>query len=621
MAPGVSFSTTSFDCPPEDGWSDPDDRSSASDDDHIHIGLSSRPPVSFVLPNNPVSKSLPSRLAGGIVSLSREPRPPRSQSAHLRTAYYDQRAPGYPPPPPTLPTSTYPSQPIHEPNRWRIDAAEPQNKDKYGHHDYDGDSFFSSSRGGHELEIEATGEPDHVRRLRECYAGLENQRSVLLDSFSEAQSQRARVRRLRQSKDEADQKFMAAARTLLSDSVQLRQLHQLFKAMQSTRRNYHAAEQRFDKIVDELQHGQKELKAQEKTLYEAALEVLGTAIFSIGDHEDNHSDKSENSYLRGISGDRPETIHPLYEKLRAAFGELQLAKELLINTQMKRKALHARKIQPLTEDSLDLLETYGDAGKKKALELRAMALMTDDDIEQLQEYDALEQHAKQDIEIYTRNVKILQQECRESGVLPASSYFQQEILELDSSNRDEIRLVPGPFDNNEESATLAHPVFPLLLSNPTHLLRGFPQTSMQSLKSALQLPLNSPVRAKQIKEAAREANMDSLLSTAESEDKSEYVNRWLLHKLHNSAMEAELLWTTFRSRLKILDIDRWQRDVLQFWWRDEPVDFAPAGVGDNGTNKASELGPHAESNTVFSSYSESGQLDRLQYWKLDDYWL
>jgi hypothetical protein len=45
---------------------------------------------------------------------------------------------------------------------------------------------------------------------------------------------------------------------------------------------------------------------------------------------------------------------------------------------------------------------------------------------------------------------------------------------------------------------------------------------------ALQLPRGAPLRAKQVNDAAREANIDSLLSTVESDDKSEYINRWLL---------------------------------------------------------------------------------------------
>ncbi|KAI1746350.1 hypothetical protein F4680DRAFT_442623 [Xylaria scruposa] len=595
MAPDVSFSTTSPDCATdEDSSTDPDDYSSASDDP-VHFGTSPRPRLTLNLPINSISKSLPSKPAAGFGSRGPEP-VARSQSAHPH--------PPRPPPPPLPPP---PSRPLDKHDRRRSGLAY-----KYGHGSRGNDcnSPFSSMRDGGEPEAETEGQSEHVQRPREYYVGSNNQRSSLVGKFNRA---RDHVHKLRQSKIEVDRKFMDAARALLPETTQLHQLHQLFHTMQETHAGYRKAEKRLEELMDELQHSQ-----EDRELQEAAFPK--TALLSIDEDQDSPSLKSEDVYLRGISGDRPEIIHPLYGKLRAAFGELQLAKELLANTQMKRAALHARKTQPLTEDGLDLLETYGDAGKKKALELRAMALMTEEDVEQLQEYDVLEQDARQDIEIWTEKVKILQQECRDSGALPSSSYFQQEGFGLDSFYRDEIRLPPSPFDSNDESVTLAHPVFPLLLSNPTHLLQGFPQTSLQSLRRALQLPLDAPVRAKQVKEAAREANMHSLLSTAESEDKSEYINRWLLHKLHHSAMEAELLWTTFRSRLKILDIDRWQRDVLTFWWRDDLIDPMSEGTGDNGTDKASKFVDSCVEFNTFS-YSDSGQLDGLRNWKLDDSWL
>lgn len=436
---------------------------------------------------------------------------------------------------------------------------------------------------------------------------------------SEVQSQAARVRKLRQSKDEADEKFMTVARALLPDGAQLHQLNQLFDAMHSTYRKYMEAEQHLEEVIDRLYNDQEAIETHELALYKTAMEALGVYLFDIDNDQESHSNNTEDWALRGISGDRPEAFHPLYKKLRAAFAELQLARELLANTQMKREALHARKAQPLTEDGLALLENYGDAGRKKALEMRAMTVMTEDDIEQLHEYEELEQDARQTIEIYTEKVRTLQHECRANSALPSSSYFQQKGFGPDSSYQDEIHLESSSLDDHDGSATLAHPVFSLLLSNPTHLLHGFPQTAMQSLKMALRLPPQEPIRAKQISEAAREANMDSLLSNTESEDKGEYINRWLLHKLHHSAMEAELLWTTFRSSLKILDIDGWQRDVLRFWWRDKSVDIGPTGIRENGTDKLSKLvGSHIEFNTF--ARSDSGQLNGLRDWNLNHSW-
>ncbi|KAJ3565928.1 hypothetical protein NPX13_g7320 [Xylaria arbuscula] len=386
--------------------------------------------------------------------------------------------------------------------------------------------------------------------------------------------------------------------------------------MQDSQLECQKAEQRLDETMNKWHRGQE-------SFCDTITRSLGIALLNNNNNtnndRDSHSENSKDWALRGISGDRPETFHPLYDKLRVAFGELQLARELLTNTQMKRERLHAQKAPVLPEGSLDLLETYGEAGRKKAVELRAMAHMTEEDAEQLREYDELEQDAKQDIEIFSEKVMILQRECRENGVLPPLSFFQQEGFGVDSFYGDEIRLAPSPFESHDEAATLAHPVFPHLLSNPTHLLHGFPQTALQSLKMAIQLPLNAPVRAKKMKEAAHEVNMHALISSFKSEDKSDYINRWLLHKLHHSALEAELLWTTFRSKLTILDIDRWQRDVLRFWWQDKPVNLDSIDFGDDYTDTASAFaGSHTEFNKL--PYSDSGQLDCLRTWDLDDSW-
>ncbi|KAI0515380.1 hypothetical protein F5B22DRAFT_186261 [Xylaria bambusicola] len=658
MAPGVSFSTASLEFLVDDGTTDatdattePDDYSSVSSDD-MHIGLSSRPQLPLILSHGSVSKSLPSTLPSGIVSRRTGP-PPRSQSTrphptsdHQRPSTYSPRpqlyhpppphtplrprAPPPPPPPPppprppSLPSFTPPAtqtllRPLDQRDISSSHLAAPHHGHNARGHGDDRESFFSSSEESDTTGFDANGEPDSFQHLTENYLELRNERSALSMVFDTAKSHQAQVRSMRRNEAEASRKFMAMVQTSLP-AEQCHQLHQLFKVMQDSQQARQKAEERFDQTINELYRGQDNLGSHEEIFYNTITRTLGIALFNnINNDRDDHSENSDDWALRGITGDRPETFHPLYEKLRVAFGELQLARELLTNTQMKRDRLHARKAQIFTEDSLDVLETYGDVGKKKAHELRAMVHMTEEDNEQLREYDELERDAKQDIEIYTEKMIILQRECRENGVLPQSSYFQQEGFGVDSSYRDEIRLVPGSFDSNDETATLAHPVFPHILSNPTHLLHGFPQTALQSLKMAIQLPLDAPVRAKKIKEAAREANMHTLLSNVKSENKSDYINGWLLHKLHHSALEAELLWTTFRSRLTILDIDRWQGDVIKFWWLDNSVDPVSVNIGNNHTDKASVFAGSCREINKFP-HSDSGQLDGLRTWNLDDSW-
>lgn len=625
MAPDMNFSATSLESLADDGSLDLDDYSSISDED-VYIGISSRPQLPFILSNNLVSKNLPSRLAGSI--LTRGPIPsPQSQSANSHPPCDGKNASNYlPAPRPSKPPPLFPphvSSPLARSSlnavAWSPDSHDRQGrnlaKTQYGyrertHSDNSVHHFSHARENGYSIVKE------EIPGIHVAERPVESQtsRRSLLPNLEDVQSQRSHLHRLRLSKASTDREFMEVAQQLLAHVAQLHHLHKLFEAMQNSHKMYEEAERRLESAIDELLHGPEESGLRGDTT-----EDLGQGHFNSDNYRDSYSNKSEDWALRGITGDRPEATHPLYDKLRTAFGELQLARELLANTRMKRQVLRARKSQPLMEGSLGLLESYGDVGKKKAFQLQNMALMTEDDIKQLQEYDGLEEGAEQDIKLYTEQVRILQQQCREKGAIPSSSCFHQDSFGPDSFYGEEIPLEPGPFSIDDESATLAHPVFPLLLSNPTHLLHGPPCTARQFLKMVIPLPPDAPFKAKRVEEAAREANIHSLLSATDSNNKSEYIDRWLLHKLHHSAMEAELLWSTFRSRLKILDIDRWQRDVLRFWWHDGPLEPESMGTKNNGTDKAPTF---VSSGAGFNelSYSDSGQLDGIRNWKLDDSW-
>ncbi|KAI2643293.1 hypothetical protein GGS21DRAFT_7719 [Xylaria nigripes] len=591
MTADMSFSTgASLDCPVDDTSTGSDDYSSISSDD-LHIGTPSRPQLPPLVSTSSLSTGLPLRFAGAVAARRR----PTSHYQHVtkNSSLSPNLSQHRTSAPPNRLTSAVPPQASERPERWRSDPAESQYEFDDRSHGQDCDSVLSSVLGSLQERDEA--EVDKVNH------GTSQARGRSLSfNFNKAQSQRAHIRELWQRKNEADRKFMAAAQMLIADSTQLHQLRQLFDNMQDTHLRYEAAEKLLEEITDELLYSMTDSALEEESFHTTSTGTSKTGLFR-DVNQDTRPDNSDNITLCGITGDRHQSAHPLYEKLCKAFGELQLAKELLVNTKMKREAFQAQKSQLLAEDSLDLLETYGDAGRRKARELRAMARMTEDDHEQLQEYDELEKSAKQDIEFYTERVSNLQYKCKENGVLPPFSYFHQNVIGNISIARDEISLTP---DINEKPATLAHPVFTLLLSNPTHLLNDFPQTALESLRLAIQLPRDAPVRAKMISEAAREANMNGLLSAAESDNKHEFINRWLLHKLYNSVMEAELLWSTFQAKLGILDIDRWQRDVLYFWWRDDPIDDLPVSVRSDDTDRNVELSDRAaESNE--SSYYET----------------
>lgn len=478
--------------------------------------------------------------------------------------------------------------------------------------DDDDDDDDMSSRTSHNFQ-----------QLAQHYSRLRDRRTTLWEIFDGIRSKRTQVQDLRHVKDEASLAFMTAVQGILPNHPEL---DQLFKTMQDAQLQCQEAEQRFDDMLDELQHGETELELEEQKFYTAA---AGIDEASSDDDSDDEtcSQASDISALRGITGDRPVDIHPLFEELREAFGNLQLAKELLVNTQMKRKALSAGKSHSLSPDSLEILEKHGDAGKNRALELKRAGVMTEEDIEILRDYDRLERKALSDIGRFTREATRLETECREKGVMPKHTPFQQQGFGFNPVHRDEIHLGDGPFDRSfprEYPKTLAHPVFPKLLSNPTHLLEEFPKTAAQALRIAISLPAGIPSRQRYIDDAAREVNIESLLEEAGDGDKAGYINRWLLHKLHVSPMEAELLWSTFHARLRILNIDRWQQDVLHLWWKDQAANLPAAQFeGAYEDRSSASINPRTDvplTDLPSRRYSDSGQLDHLRLWDVDEAW-
>ncbi|KAI1098248.1 hypothetical protein F4804DRAFT_325327 [Jackrogersella minutella] len=649
-----------------EGWSDSED-----DDDHSsvtsdtsHARIARRPHFPPVLPyvnsSSNISKSLPQKLAAtisaveGSGSTQRPQTPSKSQSPPGRFRRVKS---------PPIPSQTqreslisnalrtnYPPDLQNPSNRFHDPPSRQARSIPYGI-----DEVVSGSRGipgvrnlgrkphiwkGFEVDSEMSDDEADDRselssfdededddasgrvsrsfqRLTGRYSKLRDRRTNLWEIFEGIRLKRNQVQDLRHVKDEASLAFMTAVQAILPNNPEL---DGLFKGMRDAQLKCQEAEQRFDDMLDELQQGEAELELEERRFYTAA---AGVDSIASDDESDDEicSQASEDSMLRGITGDRPEDIHPLFEELREASRNLQLARELLVNTQMKRKALSAGKSHLLSPDSLELLEKYGNAGKNRALELKRLGVMSQDDIEMLQDYDRLERKALFDIDRFTKEATRLEKECREKRVMPQNTPFQQEGFGFNPVHIDDIYLGGELFNmpSRGRPRTLAHPLFPKLLSNPTQLLEEFPMTAEQSLRIALSLPPGMPSRQMHIDNAAREVNIHSLLREAGDGDKRGYINRWLLHKLHVSSLEAELLWSTFHSRLKVLNVDRWQQDVLHLWWKDQAANLPVAqfeGVYED--RSSASINPRMDLPT--RRYSDSGQLDHIRLWDIEEAW-
>ncbi|RYP34514.1 hypothetical protein DL767_004226 [Monosporascus sp. MG133] len=488
-------------------------------------------------------------------------------------------------------------------------------------------SLIQGVAGDSETEGTQTKNPEHSvcgtdtladiamkhERLVEQYAKLRRKRTETWEIFGWLRNERVKLQDLRERRVSAGRAFMAAAQSLLPDNPGL---VPLFNQMQDSQLFYDQAEQRLEELIDQLEDEQLRLDLEERRFYD---EAAWPDSVPSSPSESSTEDSTSRLTLKGISGDRPEDIHPLFEELLETFKDLQLAKESLTNMQMKRKALEWKLI---SRDNIDLRQDLGGFERTKIFMARHYKLMSEEEIDFLYEYDDLEKRANLDIESYSNKARDLRKECLERGVMPMNTPFREEGFGFDPFFRDDIHLgdLPPRFDRNHPR-TLAHSAFSVLLSNPVHLLEAFPQTPQQSLKMATSLPPTFPARQKFIDDAARECSIYSLVRDANPEDKGDYINRWLLHKLRSSALEAEILYATFRVRLKIRDMARWQQDVLKFWTLDQAANLPVSqfqGVSEtpNSAFNNSRTGRPKPTR----HFSDSGQLDYIGSWDVDQAW-
>jgi hypothetical protein len=224
---------------------------------------------------------------------------------------------------------------------------------------------------------------------------------------------------------------------------------------------------------------------------------------------------------------------------------------------------------------VDLRAISGDLLKTKAFLSRMYQPMPEEEAEFLLEYGDLEKQGTANLQRHTEKIRWLEQECLSRGLLPKQA-SPRGTFQYDADSRGDIQLGDEKPRGAPERKTLVHGQFHILLSDPVHLLDSFPRTAQQSLRMAISLPPTLVSRQRFIDHAAREYNIQSLIDEVEPLNKSDYINRWLLHKLRLSVMEVLLLFSTFRVTLNIHDIERWQQDVLHFWSRDKAANLPPS---------------------------------------------
>ncbi|KAI1847963.1 hypothetical protein JX266_006076 [Neoarthrinium moseri] len=411
-------------------------------------------------------------------------------------------------------------------------------------------SSLSSSTSG-SGEDTNTSEEGLVAGMTDHWTRMRKQRVHVHNILDEIRPRRVQLQEIRRQKNEADSAiFQDLRRGLFRDDPAAMEMRlQRIDRLQLSTQN---AEQTLEALMEDLEVAERELEVLERRFY---------SQFTLDDSPASTSERVSPALSRrpsrtslfGISQERAELSHPLYVEMREAFKSLQLARDRIHNLNFRRMAIEAENVR-YSRSEQEFLNNFA-------------------------EYEMM---ARDRLDHWTKEFDRLQALCREKHVVPINTPFvednngYQPILR----HEDDRTLQLQPTERASPSTrpkNLAHPRYPILLSNPKHLVQHpFPYTARGALKMAVSTRKDLPNRDRIISEATQEYGIHTLLFDAKPEDKNDFINRWLLHKLRTSAMEVLVLYSTFRTVLNFVDIDRWQRDILMHWSRDEAV--KPAGA-------------------------------------------
>lgn len=405
------------------------------------------------------------------------------------------------------------------------------------------------------------------------WKNLEAKRDEVRGIRAEILRLRRKAQRRRVRKDTADNIFMSFLRPLLvcgagtnSLATSHARLRELFDRMQKERDKCQDVETTLESLEEKLGHAEDQLDSAEESLIN---ELRPGAAKNVKHPEPlkRRPPSPLPPLLLGIGPERPEDFHPLYKKFMSAVGYLQLAEEHHQDLLFRKQSIDR------AQDHLRLAQDYRPTENNainSQLEHQDLTFLRDFDLhmrENLLETGRLREE-----------VERLRQMCQTRGVFPKHAPLH-EAYRFERDLGDDLLLDFGPAEGNE-AGPLFTSRFAVLLYSPNHLIEDPPITAKAALKRAVSLKDGDPLfpfKAEIFASAAKEFLIEHLVQDANESDKTDFINRWLLHRLRTSAVEVELLYSLFisSSSLTILNLEQWQQDVLFYWTRDEQARLPP----------------------------------------------
>jgi hypothetical protein len=368
-----------------------------------------------------------------------------------------------------------------------------------------------------------------------------------------------------------------------------------FEILQEARNEYRSEAVEVEQLEEQLAESERDSEARETEFFGALFgyardkELQVTSTPSVSDFQ-IHDPPSRTSLL-GISADRPVDVHPLLEQLMDAVGDRENAKEhyselmahrgsVLFDLELaiKRERLRDAEGRPdklsavVDQADIDSLAfVTGNPGKMDEELGRYKTQIGLDNWTFLLGFPKQETLIMERLAAATAQVDRLRQLCIDKGLMRKQLPYNQEYIIFADTGKalhDETISISGEQSPRYQETLAARSRFSILLSNPQHIFQL--DTPFTALKRAIGLPKDDPTRPQQVAEAIKEHSISTLLVETQAEDKSEFVNRWLLQRLRTSSLEIEMLYTVFIlvTRLQVRNARRWQEDVLFFWSRD-----------------------------------------------------
>ena len=435
---------------------------------------------------------------------------------------------------------------------------------------------------------------------------------------------RREKRSVRLQKSQIDNDFMQIFRPQLTSNrsmavVSMETIKQKFGEMQRIRDEYYALESTYEVIEENLTH--EEFKLQElenelhnfldiesRTDHDESSTDRDSSLGQSVDSEDASDSTNESGSgpgfassdsalpydLLGISGMLQEDIHPLYRQLLDAAGDRDLTIEHHDDLVLHRKQIMSslelelhRERQRNNPGSFSSEEELNDFRSSLSnvpadpdqFRARFGIEIDSDDLEFLRNYEHEEETVRRSSEAMSVRVERLMAWCVEHDVMRRHAPYAELFAILSGSDRVSLLaegnmvLEPPP---PTAAADLAHFRFPILLSNPAHVLRL--QSPLAALERAMEGSRDNPAVAQRRAECMKEYGIANLMKKAVNV--ADYINQWLIHRLRTSPMEVELMFSIFEESFKVVNLRRWQEDVLFHWRKDDTASMMALGPED-----------------------------------------